>query len=424
MSSILHKYRYASHRLPASSTRRVVVLTGARQTGKTTLCKGRYPSLRYINLDAPENRDTLRELSTPAWPDVVGNAVIDEAQKEPAVFEKVKYAFDEQRVSFTVLTGSSQILLLKKIRESLAGRAFFYEMWPLMACELNLNEDDASEDPPLPLLDSFFSGQPISHILGNAPSVLLEPEDMPLRQAQEHLLMWGGMPALLPLTHDDRREWLKNYGYTYLERDLADLARLDDLMPFRKYQKLSALRSGMLLNYSELARDAGISTDTARRYLEYLNLSYQTILLQPYYKNLTSSTVKTPKLFWTDIGVWRQLTGFHGEMSGQLYETMVVSEIVKWMRTAGKEAELYFYRTRSGMEVDLLIETPGGIIGMEIKSRSTTSAKDYRSLKKLAQTLDKQWLGGMVIYTGREIKPIGRPDIWAVPSHRLLQPLT
>ena len=259
-------------------------------------------------------------------------------------------------------------------------------------------------------------------VLATTQSVLLEADDLACRQAEQHVLAWGGMPALLPLSDAERWEWLKNYGYTYLERDLADLARLDDLMPFRKYQKLSALRSSMLLNYSELARDTGISVDSARRYMEYLRLSYQTFLLQPYYKNITSSTIKTPKLFWTDVGIWRQLTGYRGEMSGQLYETMVVAEIVKWIRTRGKEAELYFYRTRSGMEVDLLLETPTGIIAMEIKSRSTAYTKDTRAMRTVAKQLGNKWLGGLVIYTGMAIKPLAEPDIWAVPSHRLFQP--
>jgi hypothetical protein len=417
-----HRYRLVSQRLPSAATHRIVVLTGARQTGKTTLCRAAYSALRYINLDAPENRDTLRQLSTLAWAQTVGNAVIDEAQKEPSIFEKVKYAFDEGAISFTVLTGSSQILLLKKIRESLAGRAFFYELWPLMQCELLQEAMDSSSERHVPLIDAFFSGHPVPRILATTQSVLLEADDLAYRQSEQHVLAWGGMPALLPLSDAERWEWLKNYGYTYLERDLADLARLDDLMPFRKYQKLSALRSSMLLNYSELARDTDISVDSARRYMEYLRLSYQTFLLQPYYKNITSSTIKTPKLFWTDVGIWRQLTGYRGEMSGQLYETMVVAEIVKWIRTRGKEVELYFYRTRSGMEVDLLLETPTGIIAMEIKSRATAHTKDTRAMRTVAQQLGNKWLGGLVIYTGKAIKPLAEPDIWAVPSHRLFQP--
>jgi len=420
MSTIFFYPRLLSDRLPDKTTRRVVVLTGARQTGKTTLIKKTFGNLRYINLDAPENRDMLRDLSTVAWAEIVGNAAIDEAHKEPSVFEKVKYAFDEGKITFTVLTGSSQILLLQKIRESLAGRAFFYELWPLMQCELIASSETMKPTPPL--LEHFFSSESTGDILSDVPKTLLENEDYIYRKAENHILQWGGMPALLDLSESDRWQWLKNYGYTYLERDLADLARLDDLMPFRKFQRLSALRSGMLLNYSEIARDTGISVDTARRYLEYLRISYQTALLQPYYRNLTSSVVKTPKLFWTDIGIWRQLTGFRGDMTSQLYETMVVGEIVKWMQTVQCDGELYFYRTRSGMELDLLLETPTGLIGMEIKSRSTVFRSDVRPMQIVAEALGSQWRGGLILYTGNHITRIASPDIWAVPSRRLFQP--
>jgi len=412
--------RLLSDRLPHATSRRVVVVTGARQTGKTTLLRRLFADLNYINLDAPENRDTLRELSTAAWGEIVGNAVIDEAHKEPSVFEKVKYAFDEGNITFTVLTGSSQILLLGKIRESLSGRAFFYELWPLMQCELRASPELTQVSPPL--LERFFSSAPAAEILSRVPETLLEKDDYLYQKAENHVLHWGGMPALLALSENDRWQWLRNYGYSYLERDLTDLARLDDLMPFRKFEKLSALRCGMLLNYSEIARDAGISVDTARRYLEYLRISFQTALLQPYYRNLTSSVIKTPKLYWTDIGIWRQLTGFKGEMTGPLYETMVVGELVKWMRTVQCDGELYFYRTRSGMEVDLLLETPAGLVGIEVKSRSTVSKNDVRTMQTVAEALGAEWRGGMLLYRGNRIMQIASPDIWAVPSRRLFQP--
>ena len=184
---------------------------------------------------------------------------------------------------------------------------------------------------------------------------------------------------------------------------------------------LTAKGSGMLLNCSELARDTGIGIDTSRRYLQYLALSYQSFLLQPYYGNLTSSVVKTPKIYWSDIGILRQLTGFRGEITGPLYETMVVSEIIKILKTAQIDSEIYFYRTRSGMELDILLKTRAGFIGMEIKSRQTIANKDMRVLKEIASRLGKQWLGEMVIYRGNEIKRIGQPQIWAVPSRRLFQ---
>lgn len=227
------------------------------------------------------------------------------------------------------------------------------------------------------------------------------------------------MPALLRLPGEERWKWLRDYEYTYLERDLSDLARLDHLEPFRKFQRLSALRSGSLLHYSELARDAGISVDTARRYLEYLRISYQNVLLQPYHRNITSSVIKTPKLYWVDTGILRQLTGFRGEPTGNLYETYVVGEIFKWMKTVQRAGGLYFYRTRSGLEVDLLLETNQGILGMEIKARETVTPPDSRPLRDVAQGLGSEWRGGIVIYRGREIRKIAEPSIWAVPSRRL-----
>ncbi len=413
----MQKYRFLSSFLPASTHRRLVVLTGARQTGKTTLAKAKYPELRYINLDAPENREMLRKISTPMWGKTFGNAVLDEAQKEPVIFEKIKYAYDEKGISFSLILGSSQILLLKKIRESLAGRVAIFELWPLMMSEIHA-EDYAADVRP-PLIDQLFTGKAPDTVFGDIPQLLLDMEDSVARDAEHYILKWGGMPALLPLSDEEKWKWLKDYEYTYLERDLADLARLDDLEPFTKFQRLSALRSGRLLNYSELSRDASVSVDTARRYLEYLRLSYQVMLLQPYYRNITSSVIKTPKLYWLDIGLLRQLSGQRGELSGEIYETMVVNEIYKWIKTAQRNVEMFFYRTRSGLELDLLLSAEKGFIGIEIKSRKIITASDIRAMKEIASALKKKWLGGLVIYQGDEIKKLSEPGIWAVPSRRL-----
>lgn len=417
MSENIQKYRFLKKLLPDSSKNRIVLLTGARQTGKTTLAKLFYPDLKYINLDAPENRELVREIPTANWYRDVGNAIIDEAQKEPIVFEKIKYAFDDGKISFEVILGSSQILLLKKIRESLAGRVSIYDLWSLMMSEIYY--DSKSTKIQKPAFDQLFTDIPIQQIFSNMPGVLFDKERVAKKDVENYLLKWGGMPALLPLTNEERIKWLRDYEYTYLERDLGDLARLDDLMPFRKLQKLSALRSGQLLNYSEIARDSTLSVDTARRYLEYLTISYQVILLQPYYKNITSSVVKTPKLYWLDVGLLRTLSGFWGDISGPLYETMIVGEMIKWIRTLQKNAEIYFYRTRSGLETDIILKTQYGIIGIEIKSREKIVSSDITTLKQVAKGLGNEWKGGLIIYRGEEIKQIGDPDIWAVPSYRL-----
>ena len=171
------------------------------------------------------------------------------------------------------------------------------------------------------------------------------------------------------------------------------------------------------MNYSELARDSGLSVDTARRYIRYLELSYQTILLQPFHRNITSSVVKTPKLYWLDVGLLRQLSGIRSEFSGEIYETMVVGEILKWLKTTQRYAELFFYRTRSGMELDLLMQTENGIIGVEIKSRINYSPTDTRVMKELAAKLGSEWRGGLLIYRGKKLKKIAEPDIWAIPPN-------
>lgn len=416
MSEDWLKYRLLKPYLPTASKKRVVILTGARQTGKTTLARQCYKDLRYVNLDAPENRESVRSVETARWGKDIGDSILDEAQKEPVVFDKVKYAFDEGSLNFCVLLGSSQILLLKRVRESLAGRASVFEIWPLMMSELYWPSD--SEASP-PLIDRLLLGSRADFevVLNNSPSVAIE--DSGSSSVENYLLQWGGMPSLLQLEESERWKWLKDYEYTYLERDLEDLARLDDLLPFRTFQRLCALRSASLLNYSDLARDASISVDSARRYLQYLRLSYQTILLQPYFRNITSTVIKTPKLYWIDIGLLRQLAGLKGPISGQIYETMVVSEFYKWIKTSQREVDMFFYRTRSGLELDLLLKTQDGIIGVEIKNRRRIVAGDFRAMKEIAEKLGAEWIGGIVVYLGNILQKIAEPRIWAVPSRRL-----
>ena len=402
--------------MPTSSERGLVLLTGARQTGKTTIAHARYSDLRYVNLDAPENREAVRATPTASWATTFGSAVFDEAQKEPLLFDKIKYAYDGGTVDFSLLLGSSQILLLKRIRESLAGRIRMREIWPLSMSELAAGPGAAEAEPPL--LDRLLGPESPDQVLRNTPAALTDQAEASSRAAEAHLLAFGGMPALGPLDEDRRWEWLRDYERSYLERDLGDLARLDDLGPFKTFQRLAALRSGSLLNYSALAREAGLAVDTARRYLEYLRLSYQVFLLQPYTNNLTSAVVKTPKLYWTDVGLLRSLTRRRGEADGALFETMVAAETIKWLRTARRDAECRFYRTRSGMEVDLLIENEHGLLGIEIKSAARIGGSDLRGLRQLAEAAGKAWRGGLVVYRGAAVRRID-DRLWAVPSRRL-----
>ena len=309
MKTNRHIYRWLTYRLKESATRKLVVITGARQTGKTTLVKSRYPDLNYINLDVMEEREALALVRTRSWGTAVGPAVIDEAQKLPSVFDKVKWSFDEQRIDFSVLTGSSRILLMKQIQETLAGRAYLYDLWPLMASELVNRVDRPSEFPRSHRL--LTSAAPVDALLHEEPSIMLGAAAENRLAAVDHISRWGGMPGLLPLPSDERHDWLRSYQQTFLERDLMDLVRLRDLAPFRTLQKLSMLRSGRILSFSELARDAGIAVNTARRFIEYLRISYQTILLQPWWFDIgDQQPVRPPFCSWrTQTSLPRRETG-------------------------------------------------------------------------------------------------------------------
>jgi len=406
--------RYLAGRLPPPDTRRLCLLTGARQVGKTTLARAAYPALRYVNLDSAEDRSALRQVPTARWAAEVGPAVLDEAQKEPSLFEKVKHAYDAKAIDISVLLGSAQILMLQRVRESLAGRVFVYELWPLILGEI-------AATPGLPLLVRLLAGDSrIEDVLGAEPRLLLSEQDEPRLAAFTHVARWGGMPELLHLDDADRRQWLRSYHDTWLQRDLADLARLRDLEPFATFQRLAALRTGGLLSYADLARDAGLSAATARNYLEYLRLSYQAFLLPPFRENLTSAVVKTPKLYWSDVGVARHLGGVQGPLTGPLFETLVVAEAVKIVRTLGLEVEPFFYRTRSGLEVDLVLATPAGLLALEAKARPAWDPSDLRGLRALAEALGTRFLGGLVVTSGGPLEP-ARDDrrFWSVPAHRL-----
>lgn len=416
MSPKKQRFRWLATRLPRSGRRRLVVLTGARQTGKTTLARSLYSGLRYLNLDAIEEREAVRGLRAAAWAQAVGPAIVDEAQKEPEVFDKVKFAYDDGSLPFSALLGSSRILLLDRVRETLAGRAFLYELWPLMLSEIH---SPAGESPEIPLFDRLLTA-PGSFLetLAAEPPRLFGEEANSRMEAFRHLSEWGGMPELLVLEDDERRDWLRSYRETWLERDLNDLVRVSNLLPFRTLRRLAMLRTAELLHYAELARLAALSAATVRRYLEYQRLSYQVVLLPPYGRDLTSATVKTPKIHWMDLGLLRREIGASGPLTGPMFETLVVGEAHKWIATMGRDARLSFYRTRSGREVDLLVSVPSGVIGIEVKNRDRVARRDATALRALAAALDREWIGGLVVHRGEEIAEM-EPGIWAVPVHRL-----
>lgn len=412
--------RILAARLPQpSGPRRIVVLTGARQVGKTTLARALYGSdLRYLNLDSPGERERLRAVPAEAWGRVVGPAVLDEVQKAPGLLDKIKWAYDEGDLAFSVLLGSSRILLLEQVRESLAGRVFLYELWPLTVCEL------------APLYGGTCPNEPlIAGLMGALPGIagrllpLQEGVVGPLvgaaQAALQHALEWGGLPALLQYPVEERRDWLDAYQATYLERDLADLANLRDLEGFAHCHRLAALRAGRILIYSELARDAGLPVTTVRRYLRYLDLSFQTFHLPAWAGNPSVRLIKAPKLIWFDSGVQRALSGEIGGLRGEQYENAMIAQILITLRNLGVRAEASFFRTGGGLEVDLILERQEGLLGIEFKARPKVDARDATPLEQARRVLGDRYRGGLVVYRGDQVVQLTE-TIFAVPDWLLL----
>jgi len=407
-------------RLSGRKYSRIIVLTGARQTGKTTLIKETFPEMAYISVEDPTLRSAYSRIPAAEWIGRYPAAIIDEVQKTPSVIESIKAAVDADDTVKYILLGSSQILLLSRVKESLAGRSTIVDLWPLTIPEM--------------LTDSWSDPVIESRLIASLRENTWKPglfNDIPARNVGftkheenfKRYLHFGGMPVVSDpeLDDEERLDWLKDYQRTYLERDVADLARLNDLEPFSAAQKAAADRTGTAINFSELARESKTAPETARRFMRYLELSYQVILLKPYFRNRKKRLTKMPKIHFLDSGVMRSITGRRGEPTGEEFESAVVAEIIKQISNASLNVGFFHLRTKDGREVDLLLELEHGFIAIEIKRSEHAHFTDARHLRNLDTILDKPLLCSMIISMDREIKSFGE-NIYAVPAAWLFAP--
>lgn len=392
------KKRYISEQLQKASDSkfgRIIVLTGARQTGKTTLARMCFPGYSYLSIEDPVTRDEYAKLTSQQWRQLYPKAVLDEVQKAPALIESIKAVYDQWQEPRYVLLGSSQLLLLNKVRESLAGRCHIIELFPL-----SLPEMLSDADSDIPIIDStlqrLLTERELPALL---PSLLLDPNHTAKIQAYQHLLNYGGYPALIDneLTDSERQQWLKDYVATYLERDVRDLTAMRDLEPYRKLQQYLAQQTACTYNASEIARRIGTAAKTVTRYLEYLRLSYQAIILPAWEKNPNKRLTKAPKVHYLDIGVQRSVAQRSGALNGNEFESAIVGEIYKQAMQLPIEMNFYHLRTHDGREVDLLIETDSGYYSFEIKLTERVSHSDARHLLALSEILDKPTLHSFVV---------------------------
>jgi len=404
-----------------SRRERIIVLTGARQTGKTTLCERQLPGqwdLPYtsISFDDPDERlrfqnaavSLLESFKTPL-------VILDEVQKLPALFEALKLVTDRQKMQdegshpLFLITGSSQLLLMRNIRETLAGRVALCHLYPFSLAEVAGTSD-------MPLLSTIWRELEMSGEAVKKYAILSPEEGRRLQKLKDLHLAWGGYPPVWQREEAaEKWNWLRDYRKTYLERDVADVGQVANLDTFAMAQKLLCTRTANILSVSEVARDLSLAVNTVKRYLNLLVLSFQCFLLPPYFANVGKRFVKSPKLYFPDTGLMKVILGEFSINQGALYENWVFSELLKWKELQAMEPDLFFYRTSGGLEIDFLLTGAGRMLPIEVKSHDRVSPADGRNLEVFLKEYDAVAKMGLLVYPGRELLEI-RPQVWAIPD--------
>lgn len=383
----------------------VLVLTGARQVGKSTLLLNEKPfsDYRFLSLDDFDVLRQAREQPQALWAGT-DRVILDEVQKVPELLTAVKQEVDRApgRVKF-ILSGSSNLLLMKQVSESLAGRAVYYELNPMTLGEINRN------NPP-DLIQRILSGD------WPQDGSLLTPLPDALPSIQR-----GMMPALLRLNSASSWiRWWDGYVTTFLERDLRQVAQIDALVDFRRLMELLALRSGQMLNQSDLARDAGLSQPTAHRYLNLLETTNLFERVPAFTTNRTTRILKSPKAYWNDTGLAVFLAGYFHEDDlrkaremGGFFESFIYHHLRVLAELMTPSARLFNWRTQTGREVDFILEYGRKVLAIEVKQTQRPGYGDTTGLKAFL-TDHPEAVGGLLLHSGAEIRRLG-DRILAVP---------
>lgn len=365
-----------------------VIVTGPRQSGKTTLLRAGWgDSHRYVSLENPDVR--ARAIADPIGflRDNAPPVILDEIQYAPDLLSYAKTAIDEdRRPGQWLFTGSQSLPLMQDASQSLAGRVAVLWLLPVSLSEASGNPE--GNIGVTGILDALLHGRD-----------LLKPG-----LSLGDWLLRGGYPEVRANPAVDRDLWMAGYVQTYLERDVRQLVKVGNLNAFERFLRLAAGRTGQVLNLADLARDTGVSPPTAAAWLSALEAGGQVYLLPPYHSNYGKRLIKSPKLYFLDTGVLTFLLGLNtpepmlrGPFMGPLMETAVVAEWVKAFRHRGLPPALYFWRSRDGLEVDLLVETDGALYPIEIKASATITPHHADSLCRWRRLAGQADLDALII---------------------------
>ncbi|UCD15126.1 MAG: ATP-binding protein [Candidatus Omnitrophota bacterium] len=348
----------------------IIMLTGPRQSGKTTLCKQTFKEKPYVLLENFDQRDYAINDPRGFLSQFPNGAILDEVQKAPKLISYLQGIIDTspKRKGLFILTGSQNLLLLNRVTQSLAGRTAILNLLPFSFNEISRFTKSIS------LEDSLFKGF--------FPRIY--DEDLPPTEA------------------------LSFYFKTYVERDIRDLLNIKDIIRFQNFVRLCAARVGQVLNLSSLGNETGISHQTARDWFSLLEASFIIFRLSPYYRNFNKRVTKSPKLYFYDIGLVsylleiknKQHLKFH-PLKGNLFENMIISELVKYRWNRAQEHNLYFFRDSNGNEVDVITQTAKGLTAIEIKSGQTIIPNFFKGLDYFERICKDTISGKYVVYGGK-----------------------
>ena len=384
-----------------------VVLTGPRQAGKTPLLRHLFGEThRIVSVDLPDVREAATsdprgflKLNPPP-------VIFDEVQRAPELLFHIREHIDANRdeTGQFLLSGSQNLLLMEQVSESLAGRAAILRLLPL-----SMREIDGAPHAPHPWQE------------GHDPETRSVP---PLDDLWAGFLR-GSYPELHRQPGRDSGLWHASYVQTYLERDVRTLRQVGDLTQFQSFLRAVAARNGQLFNHSEVARDLGLAVNTVRAWLSVLEATYQVVVLRPYFANVGKRLVKTPKVYFTDVGTLCYLVGLRdgqhasaGPMGGPILETAVLSELLKASWHRGVEPRVHFWRTSAGREVDFLVEDGPSLVPLEVKLSATPRPVMAAGIDVLREDLGERVGEGYLVHPGDSRLPL-RPGTVALPFGEL-----